>query len=343
MTCCRRIAANAVGRVVLYARAVSGKAVVGDRVAVLLAEKSRESNVLQRAAVKVSLNEPKKKLLDMFAYMRNYGTSEVHLVHVRTRTNFREREKAEHALEELGTEVNELGMASAFSIRNGYAPRVMTEVAAKVRADYLALYWKPKALLRHALLGSIDSDILRMSNMPVFIYNPKLFRPVVELESVLYATDFRFTDAVAMPYLKSSRFKARILYLLHVGERAPDPDTEAARRESALENLRRLAGECAHAYDHVEVIETLGSVRSQIVRQAKAKKVDLIVAGKSDKPGTMSRLVGSTAEVLPHRAHCSVFIIPSVCGLPRADEVEASEVPGHGPENGSAPTEADHA
>ncbi|MGE4470397.1 MAG: universal stress protein [Desulfovibrio sp.] len=276
--------------------------------------------MLQRAAVKVSLTEPKKKFLDMLAFMRNFGTNEVHLVHVRTKTNYREREKAETALEELGTEINQLGMAVDFSIRNGYAPGVMTEVAATVQADYLALYWKPKALLRHALLGSIDSDILRMSNMPVFMYNPKLFRPVVELESVLYATDFQFTDAVVMPYLKSSRFKARTLYLLHVGERAPDPDTEARRRERALTNLERLAEECAHAYDQVEVIETLGLVRNEIVRQAKAKKVNLIVAGKSDKPNTMSRLVGSTAEVLPHRAHCSVFIIPNVCGLPRHED-----------------------
>jgi nucleotide-binding universal stress UspA family protein len=35
-----------------------------------------------------------------------------------------------------------------------------------------------------------------------------------------------------------------------------------------------------------------------------------VVAGKSDKPDMLSQLLGSTAEALPSRAPCSVFMVP---------------------------------
>lgn len=251
----------------------------------------------------------------MITFLNNYGTNEVHLVHVRTKTHYRDHEKVEIELDTLRDEVEALGFTVHTHIRTGHAPLLVIEVAQEVQADYVAICWTAKAMLRQALLGSIDSDILRMCNLPVFIYNPGIFRSVLELESVLYATDFQYTDAVVMPYLRDSRFKAHTLYLLHVGERAPDPVTEQARKQDALENLERLAQECRHAYDDVEVIETIGMVRRQIIKQAKLKDVELIVVGKSEKPDTVSQMLGSTGEILPHKASCSVFIIPGVCEL----------------------------
>jgi nucleotide-binding universal stress UspA family protein len=275
--------------------------------------------LFQKATVKISLEEPKKKFLQMITFLRNYGTTEVHLIHVRTRTSFRQHEEVEKQLEAISQDIRELGFTVHWQLRNGHAPAVIINVAEAQHTDYVAIYWKRKALLRQAVLGSIDSDILRMSNLPVFIYNPKLFKPVVKLESVLYATDFKYTDAVVMPYLISSHFKARTLYLLHVGRRAPDPATEAQRQQRMIRNLQHLANECAHAYDHVNVIETIGIVHREIIKQARASGVELIIVGKSENPDGISRLIGSTAEILPHHAPCSIFIIPGICHLPPSE------------------------
>ena len=271
--------------------------------------------MLERTLVKVSLREPRQKFLDMITFLKNYGTSEVHLIHARTKTNYRNRERIEADLERLRAEVADLGYSVQAHIRTGFAPLKILDVAQEVHADYISICWTSKAMLRQALLGSIDSDILRMSTLPVFIYNPKIFRSVLELESVLYATDFQYTDAAVMPYLRDSRFKARILHLLHVGERAPDPVTEKRRKQEALDNLHRLAEECRHAYDEVETVEVIGMVRRRIIQQAKQRDVELVVVGKSEKPDAMSQMLGSTGEILPHKASCSVFIIPGVCGL----------------------------
>tara|TARA_B100000683_G_scaffold263941_1_gene292869 strand:- start:190 stop:1026 length:837 start_codon:yes stop_codon:yes gene_type:complete len=278
--------------------------------------------VLKRAAVKVNLDEPRKKFMEMIAFLENYGTTEIHLIHVRTDTSYRGKEGAESRLGKLRDAAEALGYSVKIHIRTGSPALTIMEVAHSVEADFVAICWSAKALLRQALLGSDDSDLIRMSNLPTFIYNPGLFKFSKDLGSVLYATDFKFTDAAVMPYLINSRFSAHTLYLLHVGERAPDPVTEEKRKERIVDNLERLATECSHAYDNVETIETIGMIRRRIVQIAKNKKVDIVVVGKSEKPGTMSRMLGSTAEVLPHKAPCSVFIIPGYCSL-AADGEEA--------------------
>lgn len=272
--------------------------------------------MLHKAAVKTSLNEPRRKLLEMIAQLKHFGTTHVHLVHIRTRSSYRDRESAEEQMERLVPAIEKMGLAVDYSIRNGHAPTEIIRVAEEAGAAYIAILWEPKALLRQALLGSIDSDILRLSNLPTFLYKPSLIGESPKIERVMYATDLQHTDATVMPYLRDSRFRAHTLYLLHVGHRAPDPETEEQRRETLRAGLQRLAAECAHAYDTLEVIESIGMVTKTIVKQARAKGANLIVVGKSDDPDAMTRIVGSTAEMLLHKAPCSVFIIPNLCVLP---------------------------
>jgi nucleotide-binding universal stress UspA family protein len=95
--------------------------------------------------------------------------------------------------------------------------------------------------------------------------------------------------------------------------------TEEKRIESVRSNLERLGRECEHAYEKIELIDTIGFVRKEIIRHARSHNVDLIVVGKSERQDAMSRIIGSTAENLPHKAPCSVFIIPAICALSEPD------------------------
>ncbi len=272
--------------------------------------------MLQRAAVKISLKEPRKKLMHMFEFLSNFGTRDIHLIHAAPKITSQQRSDIEEKLEKTSKDATNFGLNAYTHIRCGHVPISIIETAEEIKAGYIAIYWMPKSLFRNALFGNIDSDILRLSNFPVFIYNPGLFKSSVNMEQVLYATDFKHTDAAVLPYLVDRRFTANKLYILHVGERAPDPATEEIRRKRVLDNLDALARECAHAYDSVQPLETIGPSRKQIVKQAAMLDVDLIVVGKSDKSDTVSQMLGSTAEILPHKAGRSVFIIPVVCRLP---------------------------
>jgi nucleotide-binding universal stress UspA family protein len=278
--------------------------------------------MLKTALVKVSLKESPARVAEMLTALGSFGTEEAHLVHVRTSAGRVFPEKKRAQLERFREQADAKGLAAEVHILEGHAPTRVLQAAWQLGADYIAIPWVHKAVLRQALLGSIDGDIVRMSDSPVFIFKHRFLGRTASLDSVLYATDFQATDARVMPYLKNKGFQARALYMLHVGERAPDPATDKARREEVLANLSRLAGECAHAYETVETIEALGHVGRTIVKTARATSVDLVIVGKVDNPDMLKKLTGYVADYLPHRTPCSVFIIPGY-GLPRGPESDA--------------------
>ncbi len=266
--------------------------------------------MLKTALVKVSLKEPPDRVAEMLAALRSFGTQEVHLVHVRTSASRVFPVKKRARLERLRERAEALGLIAEVHILQGHVPSRVLQAAWHLDADYVAIAWVHKPVLRQALLGSIDGDVVRMSDSPVFIFKRRFLGRTESLDSVLYATDFQATDRKVMPYLKNKEFQARALYMLHVGERAPDPATDKARRGEVLANLRRLANDCTQAYESVETLEVVGSVGRTIVKAAKATGVDLVIVGKVDHPDMFKKLTGSVADQLPHRAPCSVFIIP---------------------------------
>jgi nucleotide-binding universal stress UspA family protein len=264
----------------------------------------------QTAVVKVSLKEPFRRVGEMMQAMHSFGITRVHLVHVRSGSQTAFYKKQYPELERLQQEGEGMGLDAEAHVLEGHAPTRIIQAAWQLDVDFIAIPWIKKPVLQQALMGSIDEDVVRMSDKPVFIYKKGFLSKTQSLDSVLYATDFKATDGKVMPYLKNKDFQARALHILHVGERAPDPSTEKARREKVKRNLQRLASECGHAYESIELLQTVGGPRRLIVRQARWLNVDLVVVGKADKPDMMTRLMGSTAEYLPHHAPCSVFIVP---------------------------------
>jgi nucleotide-binding universal stress UspA family protein len=149
-----------------------------------------------------------------------------------------------------------------------------------------------------------------MSDLPVFVHKHRRPSPGTEGMSVLYATNFTATDADISPYLCFPGLRAERLHLLHVGQRAPDPDAERRRVEEVEENLARLADEFSGNYGHIDEKATVGIPRREIVGEARRVNADLIVLGKADTSGTFGAVLGSTAEEMPHTSRCSVLIIP---------------------------------
>lgn len=267
--------------------------------------------MLETAMVKVSLKEPEAGFLAMTRSLKAFGTRELFLAHIRQSSNARGEKRAVEAMRALTDKVREQGFEATYVVRRGgHVPSRIVEMAAELGAHYIAIHWRKVNAFRQALLGSIDGDILRLSDSPIYCYNRRLIKPLTRLEHVLYATAFGKSDRIIMQYLKDRDFAADTLSILHVGERAPDPDTEARRRERAEKNLARLAAECAHAYEQVDTAEVVGRVGARILRHARQTKADLIVVGKKDDDGPLSSLTGSTAQSLPRRARCSVFVVP---------------------------------
>lgn len=268
--------------------------------------------MLKTAAVKVSLREPRGKFLDMIEFLKYFGTQSIHLVHVLGSSARSEQEKAEKAMAELAAGAEERGVEAHTHLERGHVASRIVEVAEELSVDYICIYWMAKHLLKQAIFGSIDSDIMRMSDVPILVHNRKVLGAAPsELESVLYPTNFKYTDHEALRYLTDMDFKAQKLVILHVGERAPDPYAEQERKGRVLKSLDRLAEECRDAYHEIETVDVIGRPRKQVLRLASVYETDLIVIGKSDNPDAIENLVGSTAESVARKSRCSVFIVPS--------------------------------
>ncbi len=269
--------------------------------------------MLDTALLPLSLKESRNKIFSMANLLKNFGTTRIVLLHVLGGNNKRKKERVRKQIEEIANKYREIGFQVEMFFKEGSVANTVVNFATEMEVNYIALCWQKKWLIKRTLLGNIDADMIRMTDLPVFIYKKDyyLFKNW-DLNKVLYATDFQGTDTKVMPYLKNKDFQADTLYFLHVGSRAPDPDTEKKRREKVDKQLQSLAEECTQAYNRVEKLNVSGNVKNQIVRKAKSRGVDLIVVGKQDKAKGWDQLLGSTAESLPHKANCSIFIVPGM-------------------------------
>ena len=271
--------------------------------------------MLKTAALPLSLKEPRQSLYDMARCLKCLGTETLYLIHI---TNEEEGGSSKHrtmqnAIRDIAHGLRELDLSVEIYFKSGRIADTVAQTAKELEADYLGLHWRKKNVITQTLLGSADEDILRMCTLPVFVYQGGGYlERKTSLSRVLYATDFQHTDSAVMPYLQNSDFRAETLYLLHVGERAPDPYAEEERRQESMRNLQRLARECSHAFTTVETLEVTGSVKGQIIRQARKRRVDLIVVGKSEKARPLEQVLGSVAETLPETSRCSLFIVADI-------------------------------
>jgi nucleotide-binding universal stress UspA family protein len=266
--------------------------------------------MLRKAAVKVGLSEPRAKFLEMINFLKYFGTQSIQLIHVMTGTAQARHDHVRGQMDALAAEVKALGFEVEAVIKHGHAATQIIDSAHELDVDYICIYWMPKNAFSQAIMGSIDLDILRMSDVPIFVHNRSLLGGApTEFGSVLYATNFKATDALVMPYLKNKDFRAEKLAILHVGDRAPDPYAEQKRRDKVQTALDRLASECRESFTEIETLDIVGSSRKVILKMANTFDVDVIVLGKSDNPDALENLLGSTAETVARKANRSVFIV----------------------------------
>ncbi|MFW6414181.1 MAG: universal stress protein [Verrucomicrobiota bacterium] len=270
--------------------------------------------MLEEAVWPVSLKESQQQIDGIISLLQHFSTQKVHLLHVNEAPEYTLQERRKQ-LEARAEELGRLKVHSEISFRAGHVATAITEFADYKNTDFIILPWKTKMIVKRALLGNTVRDVIRLSNRPVAVYREG-WKPVRRGESetrinkIMYATAFQATDKVVMPYLIHDGIRADTLYLLNVGQRAPDPEAEKKRRQQAEEKLAELAKECRDAYNNIDTLTVIGRPYKQILQKARRENINLIVAGKYDKASPFSSILGSIAEHLPHRSPCPILIIP---------------------------------
>lgn len=263
--------------------------------------------MFQKAVLAVNFSEPLSKIQGALGFLRSFGTRVVVLHHVvsgaHTSSAERKLSRLTEALEprelELETKVSRGSPATAIDL-----------AARNEQANLICVPWKRKSWIQRSLVGSTTKDLVRLTDLPVFVYKhrsaPESFDSGL---GVLYATALQERDETILPYLSYEGLQARRLVLLHVGRRAPDPEAEQRREDQAILSLSRLASEVELPDREVRELSITGNAKRLIPRVARRESADLIVLGKSEAEGIISGVLGSTAEEVAYSAAQSVLII----------------------------------
>lgn len=266
--------------------------------------------MLEKTLLPLSLNEPLQTLENLAEFISHFGTKKVYLCHVTSGRKSRQMQKREQELEDRAGLFRNQNMDVEIIIREGTIANSVCRLTGELDVDYLTIPWKKKNVIKRSILSSPDIDLLRICSFPTLIYRPPGYlNSSNKPNTIVYATDCREADKKVLPYLKSVPFNAERLFFLHVRARAPDPETDKKRIEELTEKLNRLADQCRDNYSEVKPLLATGSIRSLIGRKSRKAGADLIVIGRNEKINTMNKMLGSTAESVPHRTSTPILII----------------------------------
>lgn len=139
----------------------------------------------------------------------------------------------------------------------------------------------------------------------------------MRLDNILFATDFSKSAETAKLYVKAlaERYGSvvRLMHVVDLGAAFKAPDAGVSIdifRRFGEESLKRLRSEMGAKNIRTETILCEGTdPTNEILRAAQDNSVDLLVIGTRAHKGLARLVLGSTAEVLIHKAACPILTI----------------------------------
>ncbi len=274
------------------------------------------------ALLPVSFRESMSRIHAMLTFLHNFDTERVVFLHVssgpvtagteRKLQAFRDQAardlaEARAAAGEEAAQMQELVLDTR--VHSGSPAFEIAVTAREVDADFIYFPWKRKSWIQQTLIGSTTRDVIRLSNLPIFVSKQRGVKSPEEPFRVLYPTNFQSTDRYVIPYLRYPGLAADDLILLNAHDRAPDPTAESRQERWCTENLSRLTEEVKDNFTEVEPVSMTGSPRRVVPRMVRRNSVDLVILGKSDQESALTAMMGSVAEEIAKSARCSVFVV----------------------------------
>lgn len=266
--------------------------------------------MLKRVLIPINFHEKPEKIDGMCSLLTSIGTEDAVLLHVGADKKGAGRQNRRR-LEEIAARVRENGLRTEEIVRPGSVQMVVVRTAEEAGCDFIAFAFRRKSILRRAIMGSTVKDVIRQSDLPVFVYKERpRWWSSDERFRAMYATSLQFGDDIILSYIRDKQFKADEIVFLHVGRRAPDPWVEGQRKERVEQQLWELRKNCGLGEEDSRHLSVIGAARREIIRAARKVPADLVLVGKADSVGGMVPVLGSTTEEVSYNVGCSVLIIP---------------------------------
>lgn len=226
------------------------------------------------------------------------------------------------------------GVAASLHIRTGAPTDVITSEADAADAELLVVGARGEAFLRHGLLGSTASRLLRRTAArPVLVVKQPPHEPY---RRVLAPVDFSPASCLALRLAHRLLPRAHLV-LIHVfnvpfeGKLSLAGVDEVAihayrrkQREDALQRLHGLAASAGLPIGHYSVLVPHGDPAQQVIAQEQEQDADLILVGKHGTELTEELLLGSVTKRILNDSQCDVLVVPDPRRGRQLDEEAAS-------------------
>ena len=268
--------------------------------------------MFENTLIPVAYGERPEELKKIGVTLKNFGASSVCLYHVHESGSFF-RASDISWLMLLQEVLEEVGLSIEVKRGNGHIASSIVEAALFQGSDEIYLKAKRRWHLRTMLLGSVSRDLLRLSDVPVFVHKirPRLPDGDEGLRHedliVLYATNLDETSARPIPYIKE--FHGARCHILHVRNRMADPSTERRRRDTVAQDLQTMEEEITPYFKHVSTEQRIGDPSTQVLKVSEWLKADVVVIGRK-KSTFFSAPMGGTAERIVNESKASIFMVP---------------------------------
>jgi nucleotide-binding universal stress UspA family protein len=212
----------------------------------------------------------------------------------------------------LGRIISELvgqGVRLLPQIASGEVAEQINAVAVGQEVDLLVMSTHGRSGVGRVLLGSVASEVLRQTTLPMLLVRPRELaishEPV--FDKLMVTLDGSDEAERVLPYAQTlaKRFESEILLLS-----VPD-DLQA---ESQLGNLKRYLEDIAGALTAtgltVRPIVAGSDPAYTIVELARANNVDLIMLATHGRGGRERLMFGSVADTVVRNSHRPIFMVP---------------------------------
>lgn len=268
--------------------------------------------MFENTLIPVAYGERPEELRKIGETLKNFGARSICLYHVNESGSlFRGSDISWFML--LQEVLEEVGLAVEVKRGDGHIASSISEAALFQGCDEIYLKAKRRWHLRTILLGSISQDLLRLSDVPVFVHKirPRLPDGGAGLSRedliVLYATNLDAASVRPIPYIKE--FHGARCHILHARERMADPATERRRRDAVAEELHALEEELHPYFGLVTSEQRIGDPATQVLHISDWINADVVVLGRKN-PTFLSAPMGDTAERVVNESKASIFLVP---------------------------------
>ncbi|MDT8357290.1 MAG: universal stress protein [Methanomicrobiaceae archaeon] len=210
--------------------------------------------------------------------------------------------------------LEDTGLAVEVKLGNDHVASAIAEAALLEGVDEIYMKTKRRWHIETVFLGSVSRDLLRLTDVPVFVHKirPRLPGEEGKLNRedlvVLYATDLDEVSYRPLPYVRE--IKGGWCHVLHVRGWMADPAAELRREKKVASELDSLREELSPYYRRVTTEQKKGDPATEVLQVSSRINADIIVIGKKQKSSFFPNLLGRTAERIVASSNASIFLVP---------------------------------